>query len=31
MSDSDPGRSDVAELEGMIANGTPGPRRAKPT
>ena len=31
MSESDPGRSDVAELEGMIANGTPGRRRAKPT
>ena len=31
MSDSDPGRSDVAELEGMIANGTPGRRRTKPT
>ena len=31
MSESDPGRSDVAELEGMIANGTPGRRRTKPT
>ena len=33
MSESDPpeDRSDVAELEGMIANGTPGRRRTKPT